>query len=114
MSSDLDNVVGDVSGKPVNGTSFPAKNSADDSSFVFIATIFPRQRTSPAHSGMLALHSQGFGLMVAALFGGAGLGLGPHWALALDADLTLARETVLARPGEMLRESLARGQGARR
>jgi hypothetical protein len=47
--------------------------------------------------------------MVAARFGGAGLGLGlgPQWALALalDADLTLARETFVARPEEMLPRS---------
>lgn len=34
-----------------------------------------------------------------------GLGLGPQWALALDADLTLARETFVARPKYVTRES---------
>jgi hypothetical protein len=51
--------------------------------------------------------------MVAARFGGAGLWLGPQWALALDADLTGARN-LLARPKGILSTlpSVVKGAGA--
>src|ERR1700730_13826845 len=89
---------------------FSAKNSACVS--ISMAIILPGQGASQTRSRTLALCAQSCGLMAAARFGGAGLGLGP--VVALDADLTLARETFVARPKGMLRASPVCGQGAAR